>query len=145
MNTLKVVSVNISEGKGIPKTPVDSINLEAEFGIVGDAHAGTENRQVSLLAIEEIEKIRISHPSIKLGDFAENITTQGIELHLQPLGTRLFINDCILELTQIGKKCHSGCSIFQQVGDCIMPKKGVFAKVIQGGTIHHGCSGTYDF
>jgi MOSC domain-containing protein YiiM len=128
----KVVSLNISEKKGVVKIPVDSIEIKVDHGLVGDAHAGNWHRQISLLAKESIDKMS---KNLKYGDFAENITTQGIELFTLPVGTRLKIGKCEVEITQIGKKCHHGCQIKQLVGDCVMPREGIFAKVICGGTI----------
>lgn len=136
MEQARVVSVNISEKKGTIKKPCPSIILNMQ-GVEGDAHAGAWHRQVSLLAQESIlrfeEKLgRI----IENGEFAENLTTKGIQLETLPLGTRLGIGESILEVTQIGKKCHgTGCEIFTQVGDCVMPKEGIFCKVIQGGVV----------
>lgn len=143
MNYFKIESVNISEQRGVPKTPVEQIHLQVDQGVKGDAHAGPGKRQVSLLALEDIREMQLIHSVIKIGDFAENITTSGIELHTLPIGTRLDINGCVLEVTQIGKQCHSGCVIMQKVGDCIMPKRGIFAKVITEGVIKSGNTGSY--
>lgn len=143
MNTFSVVSVNISDKKGIPKTPVDSIELVVGTGVAGDAHAGSGHREVSLLALEDIREMQAKNAAVKIGDFAENITTSGIVLHTLPIGTFLIIGKCMLEVTQIGKECHAGCVIMQQVGDCIMPKRGIFARVLHGGTVAHGATGTY--
>lgn len=132
----KVISVNISEKKGTTKSPVDLIAVN-EKGVAGDAHAGHWNRQVSLLAMESIKKFgEIANRSFLPGDFAENITTQGIDLlKLKPLD-RLVIGEINLEVTQIGKTCHgSGCAIFREVGNCVMPKEGIFCRVIHGGNI----------
>lgn len=135
----KVVAVNISEKKGIVKKPQDEIKLEEDFGILGDAHAGKWHRQVSLLALESIEKMKkLGINNLAYGVFAENITTEGIELHTLAVGTTFIINDVILELTQIGKECHQGCEIRSLVGDCVMPREGIFTKVIKGGTIRPG-------
>ena len=122
---------------GEQKTPVDEAQLRENFGIVGDAHAGDWHRQVSLLADEEIDTMREKKPDFPLspGDFAENITTRGVPLDDLPVGSRVFIGETELEITQIGKECHHGCAIFQAVGDCVMPRKGVFAKVLRGGRI----------
>jgi MOSC domain-containing protein YiiM len=134
-----VVSVNISEKKGIPKTPVSTAEFIADYGIKGDAHAGNWHRQVSLLAVESIDKIKsLGVLDIDVGRFAENITTKGVVLHKLPIGTILNIGDVVFEITQIGKECHQKCEIFHQIGDCIMPKEGIFAKVIIGGTIKKG-------
>ena len=110
--------------------------VKINFGIIGDAHAGDWHRQISLLAIESIDKMVAAGAKVSPGNFAENITTQGIELPKLPIGSRLKIGEgTILEVTQIGKKCHSECEIFKQVGDCIMPREGIFAQVITAGTI----------
>ncbi|MHA1304290.1 MAG: MOSC domain-containing protein [Candidatus Heimdallarchaeaceae archaeon] len=129
-----IKAVNISERKGIPKKNIETCKV-TEKGLLNDAHSGDWHRQVSLLAEESIEKMRKMGLDLKYGAFAENLTTKGITLYELPIGTRLRINDVILEVTQIGKKCHDDCAIKQQVGKCIMPKEGIFAKVIQPGTI----------
>lgn len=137
----KVLAVNISERKGIVKKPVDQIVLKKDHGIVGDAHAGNWHRQVSLLADESIETMRDRSPiDLDPGIFAENITTEGVDLKNLPVGSRLKIGDTVLEITQIGKKCHNDCEIKQQVGTCVMPTQGVFAIVIEEGTIRPGDS-----
>jgi len=139
MSSFKVISINTSVGKGEKKRPVEKARVIEDLGIEGDAHAGFAHRQVSLLAIESIEKIRSRGLDAKPGDFAENITTEGIELASLPLGTRLSIGDGVeLEVTQIGKECHDRCAIFKQVGDCVMPREGIFTKVIRGGEIRSG-------
>ena len=135
-----VLSINISQKKGTPKTKVDPGTLIEDFGFEGDAHAGKWHRQVSLLAKESIEKAA-DGPTNGLchGVFAENITTEGIELHTLPVGTRLKVgNDAVIEITQIGKECHDGCAIRELVGKCIMPKEGVFGRVIKGGQVFAG-------
>ncbi|MBK5274789.1 MAG: MOSC domain-containing protein [Desulfuromonadales bacterium] len=134
----QVVAVCISENKGQRKTPVAAVELRENHGIVGDAHAGEWHRQVSLLASESIDKMRALGLDVDSGDFAENITTSGIELVSLPVGSRLQIGAALLEVTQIGKECHTRCAIFYQAGDCVMPKEGIFARVIQGGTIKPG-------
>ena len=134
----KVLAVCISENKGTVKHPVDSIALRREHGIVGDAHAGNWHRQVSLLADESVAKMREHFPDIPVGAFAENILTEGIVLKELPIGTRLQIGDTVLEVTQIGKECHADCAIRQQVGDCVMPREGIFAIVLEEGTIKAG-------
>ena len=136
--TPTVVAVCISEKKGQRKTPVTSVELQENHGIIGDAHAGDWHRQVSLLAQESIDKMRSLGLSVTTGDFAENITTSGIDLPHLPVGTRLAIGDTLLEVTQIGKECHTRCAIFYQAGDCVMPKEGIFARVLNGGTISAG-------
>jgi MOSC domain-containing protein YiiM len=137
----KILSVNISEKTGEKKTPVDKIEVRENHGVVGDAHAGEWHRQVSLLAEEDIDIMRCKGIELAYGDFAENITTRGIELASLPVGTRMTVGAVELEVTQIGKECHSGCAIRQQVGDCIMPRRGIFAKVIKGGEIAGGMEG----
>ena len=130
-----VISLNISTEKGTVKLPVDKLELKPDHGIVGDAHAGDWHRQVSLLADEDIDTMRGKGVELNFGDFAENITTRGIELHSLPVGTRLFLGEAETEVTQIGKECHHGCAIKAIVGDCIMPRRGIFVKVIKGGTV----------
>ena len=132
---MKVISVNISEKKGTIKTPVPSIVLKKNHGIIGDAHAGNWHRQVSLLAIESLNKMKEKIPSLKPGDFAENIMTEGITLHTLPIGTILEIGECELEVTQIGKECHKGCEIRNLTGECIMPTEGIFTIVKKEGEI----------
>lgn len=130
-----VVAACTSETTGIRKTPVPSVELRQEHGIVGDAHAGPWHRQVSLLAMESIRKMQAMGLHVGPGDFAENITTEGIDVKTLPIGTRLTCGDTLLEITQIGKVCHTHCAIYQQAGDCVMPKEGVFARVLRGGAI----------
>ena len=134
----KVIAVCISENKGERKTPVESVELRVNHGIVGDAHAGEWHRQVSLLAAESIEKMRKMGLDVDSGDFAENITTEGIDLPALPVGTRLAVGETLLEVTQIGKECHTRCAIYHQAGDCVMPKEGIFARVITGGVVRPG-------
>ncbi|NJD39526.1 MAG: DUF2703 domain-containing protein [Geobacter sp.] len=134
----EVLAVCISENKGERKTPVEQVELRVDHGIVGDAHAGDWHRQVSLLAQESIDKMRALGLDVTTGDFAENITTSGIELVSLPIGSRLQIGKTLLEVTQIGKECHTRCAIFYQAGDCVMPKEGIFAKVIRPGIIRPG-------
>ena len=134
----KIISLNTSETTGIAKHPVDSVTLEPEHGVQGDAHARNWHRQVSLLAKESIDKMSEKLPGLTPGSFAENITTEGLVLVDLPIGTRLASGNVELEITQIGKKCHSKCNIYKEAGDCIMPNEGVFAKVITGGTLHKG-------
>ena len=135
-----IIAVCTSDKKGMKKTPVHEIVIRENYGVDGDAHADdTTHRQVSLLAIESIDKMRGKGLDLQPGDFAENITTQGIDLASLPVGTRIMAgNEVVLEMTQIGKECHTGCAIRQQVGDCIMPREGVFARVIRGGRIKAG-------
>jgi MOSC domain-containing protein YiiM len=134
----EVVAVCISKNKGERKTPVESVELREEHGIVGDAHAGDWHRQVSLLAQESIEKMRRLGLDVDSGDFAENITTRGIDLPSLPVGTRLTVGDVLMEVTQIGKECHTRCAIYHQAGDCVMPKEGIFARVLVGGLVRPG-------
>ena len=133
-----VLAVCISENKGERKKPVETVELRENHGIVGDAHAGDWHRQVSLLAQESIDKMRELGLDVSAGDFAENITTSGIALPTLPIGTRLQIGETLLEVTQIGKECHTRCAIFYQAGDCVMPKEGIFVKVLKGGSIGQG-------
>jgi len=135
-----VISVNISDKKGVRKKPVEEVTLLTDYGIEGDAHASSEwHRQVSLLAMESISKMQYMGFDVVAGDFAENITTEGINLIKLPVGTKLFIGkDVEVEVTQIGKKCHTKCAIYYQAGDCVMPKEGIFVKVINGGRIKAG-------
>lgn len=133
----KIVSINISKEKGVVKIPVNSAEIKIDHGIVGDAHAGNWHRQISMLAEESVDKMKAKgFDHLKHGDFAENITTEGIEVFTLPVGTKLRVGDCEMEVTQIGKKCHSGCQIKQVTGDCVMPREGIFVKVIKEGTIN---------
>ncbi|TYT73364.1 MOSC domain-containing protein [Desulfobotulus mexicanus] len=134
-NEFKILAVNISEKKGIQKKPLAKAMLIADYGIKGDAHAGKWHRQVSLLADEDIQTMRGKGMELDFGDFAENITTGGIDLSSLPVGTRLFLGDAELEVSQIGKECHRHCAIYHKVGDCVMPRKGIFARVLKGGEI----------
>jgi MOSC domain-containing protein YiiM len=130
-----VVAVCTSLNKGERKKPVPTVELVVEHGILGDAHAGDWHRQVSLLAQESIDKMRAMGLSVSAGDFAENITTTGIDLVSLPIGSQLALGPALLEVTQIGKECHTRCAIFYQAGDCVMPKEGIFARVLQGGIV----------
>ncbi len=135
----KVIAINISEKKGVPKESIPEGNFIEDFGLEGDAHAGKWHRQVSLLGNESIEKMKkMGIEGLCSGKFAENLTTQGINLYELPIGTKLKIGNTLQEVTQIGKECHSGCAIFHQVGQCIMPKEGIFTKVLKGGKIRVG-------
>ncbi|NSB13499.1 MOSC domain-containing protein [Clostridium beijerinckii] len=137
----KVLSINISEKKGIIKTPIQEGVFIEEHGLKDDAHAGKWHRQVSLLAQESIDKmIKMGISDLDAGKFAENITTEGIVLHELPVGTRLKIGETIQEVTQIGKECHKGCAIKNQVGTCIMPTEGIFTRILKGGVIRAGDS-----
>ncbi len=144
-----VESVNISESKGVQKRPVEQIELIIGHGIRGDAHAGTWHRQVSFLAGEAVDRMKEilknggSELVLDHGAFAENIVTRGVNWKTTRPGDRIEVNDVLLEITQIGKECHSGCAISVAAGDCIMPKEGVFAKVLQEGVIRPGDRGRY--
>lgn len=130
-----VVAVSVSSNKGERKKPAPAVHLRENFGIIGDAHAGDWHRQVSLLAQESIEKMVQMGLAVGPGDFAENITTRGIDLVSIPIGARLSIGPVVLEISQIGKVCHTRCAIYYQAGDCVMPREGVFATVVSGGVV----------
>ena len=133
---MKIVSIAVSRKKGTRKTLVDRAVLIEDFGIEGDAHAGKWHRQVSFLSSESIDAAKQSGLDVTFGDFAENIATQGIEWKDIPIGTKVKLGDtAIVEITQIGKECHNKCAIYYQAGDCIMPREGIFAKVLTGGSI----------
>jgi MOSC domain-containing protein YiiM len=136
----RVVSINISDKKGVRKKAVDSAVLKENYGMERDAHASGEwHRQISLLALESIKKMQEKGLEVGPGDFAENFTTEGIDLVSLPVGTKLTIGEGIeMEVSQIGKVCHNRCAIYHQAGDCVMPKEGIFAKVLQGGTVKKG-------
>ena len=136
----RVAAVCVSERKGTVKHPVPEIRLRRGHGIEGDAHAGDWRRQVSLLASESVGKLRGANnlPDIPAGAFAENILTEGISLCSLPVGTRLRVGGTLLEVTQIGKECHADCAIRQQTGDCVMPREGVFAIVLEEGSVRPG-------
>ena len=140
---MRIVAVSLSEKKGEKKVNQRSAVLQAGHGMVGDAHADGTHRQLSLLALESIQAMRKLGVDVHPGDFAENLTTEGVCLHTLPLGTRFRIGDSIeLELTQIGKECHSGCAIAKQVGKCVMPKEGIFCRILRGGEVKPGDSFT---
>jgi len=136
----KIVAVCKSEQKGTKKEAVAEGILEEDYGLVGDAHADCcTHRQVSLLAMESIDKMRRLGFEVSPGDFAENLTTEGLELASLPVGTEIAIgNGVLLEVTQIGKECHRGCAIFREIGKCIMPKEGIFTRVVRGGSVRAG-------
>lgn len=136
----RVVSINISAKKSVRKKPIKEAEIKTDFGIEGDAHASSQwHRQVSLLALESIQKMQALGLKVNPGDFAENITTEGIDLPKLPIGTKMTIGkDVEVEVSQIGKECHTRCSIYYQAGDCIMPKEGIFVKVLKGGKIKEG-------
>jgi molybdopterin adenylyltransferase len=135
----KVLSVNISEKKGTKKKKIGTCRLVKGWGIADDGHAGNWHRQVSLLSKKSIEKIREKGLAVSYGDFAENLSIEGIDLYLLPVGTELAIGEqVIIRITQIGKECHERCNIFYQVGDCVMPREGVFAEVLEEGEVTVG-------
>jgi MOSC domain-containing protein YiiM len=135
----KVLAVNISEEKGTKKTNVQSCALLKDFGLKGDAHAGPWHRQVSLLANESIDKMKAMGLKVGYGDFAENITTEGVDLVHLPIGTTIRVGDSVLlRVTQIGKECHERCAIYYQAGDCVMPREGIFAEVLNEGEVRVG-------
>ena len=137
--TGKVVAINTSDKKGMRKKTIKEAVIKTNYGIEGDAHASSEwHRQVSLLALESIKKMQALGLDVKPGDFAENITTEGINLPELPIGTKMKIGEVELEVSQIGKECHTRCAIYYQAGDCVMPKEGIFVKVIKGGKIKEG-------
>lgn len=131
-------AICISERRGTKKQEVLQAELKEKWGIVGDAHAGDWHRQVSLLSQEKIEAFRSKGADVAYGDFGENLVVEGFDLAALPTGTRLKIGDAVLEVTQIGKECHSHCEIYQRMGECIMPKEGIFARVLHGGCIEKG-------
>jgi MOSC domain-containing protein YiiM len=136
---MKIVSIAVSKKKGTRKVPVDSVHIIEDHGLAEDAHAGSWHRQVSFLASESIQESRSRGLDVTFGDFAENIATEGISWKTVPIGTRLRLGDSVVvEITQIGKECHKKCAIYYQAGDCIMPREGVFARVLKGGAIHSG-------
>lgn len=134
----KILAVNISEKKGVPKKPIEKGYFEINHGLVGDAHAGKWHRQVSLLGQESIDKIKKAGVDLGVGKFAENLTTEGIILHELPIGTKMKIGETEMEVTQIGKECHNGCAIRELVGDCVMPREGIFTKILISGWIKPG-------
>ena len=136
---MKIVSIAISKKKGVRKIPVEEASLIQDHGIEGDAHAGPWHRQVSFLSSESIESARKRGLDVTFGDFAENIATLGIDWLKVPVGTMLRVGDsALVEITQIGKECHNKCAIYYQAGDCIMPREGIFARVLKGGKIRCG-------
>jgi len=135
----RIKAISVSKEKGTQKVNVPEAELRADFGIIGDAHSGNWHRQISLLAAESIDKMTAKGAKVSPGDFAENITTEGLNLHELSVGSKLKLGQSVeLEITQFGKKCHSRCEIFEQVGDCIMPREGVFARVTRAGAISVG-------
>ena len=134
----EVVSVNVSEKKGTVKHEVESIKLIEEYGIEGDAHAGKWHRQISLLAEESIDTMRVMGMRFENGAFAENINTVGIDLKKLPVGTRMLVGECVIRVTQIGKDCPNDCEVKKITGKCVMPTEGIFAVVERGGTVRKG-------
>lgn len=134
----KVIAVCISEQKGTQKRNVHEAEFVEEWGIRGDAHAGKWHRQVSLLPHDKIEAFRAKGAEVADGAFGENLVVEGIDFSSLPVGTVFCCNEVVLEMTQIGKECHHGCEIFKKMGDCIMPREGVFARVLHGGIIREG-------
>ena len=137
-----IVSINLSAEKGVRKTPVDHAELVLDRGLAGDAHAGNWHRQVSLLALESVERMREAGADVSPGDFAENLTVSGIDLIALPLGTSVEVGSALVEISQHGKECHSHCAIYHQVGDCVMPREGIFAVVTRPGTVAVGDTAT---
>jgi MOSC domain-containing protein YiiM len=134
----RIIAVCTSKNKGERKKNVGEANLLVGLGLEGDGHAGFKHRQVSLLALESIEKMRQKGLDVHPGDFAENLTTEGLNLPSLPIGTKLKIGEVLMEVSQIGKECHKPCSIYYQAGDCVMPKEGIFAIVVTGGRVANG-------
>lgn len=134
----KIMAVNISEKKGTQKVNVHSAKVIEDFGLENDAHAGKWHRQVSLLSYEKIEAFKAKGAPVEEGAFGENLIVQGFDLKALPVGTKLQCNDVVLEVTQIGKQCHSGCEIYKIMGDCIMPREGIFTRVLHGGVVSEG-------
>lgn len=134
----KVLAICISEKKGTGKHEINEAKLIKDFGIENDAHAGNWHRQISLLGFEKIDDFRSRGANVDFGAFGENLVIEGIELEKLPIGQQIKIGETLLEVTQIGKECHTRCAIFYQVGDCIMPRNGIFAKVIEEGIIRVG-------
>ena len=134
----KIMAVNISEQKGTQKKNIHTAKVIEDWGIENDAHAGKWHRQVSLLSYDKIQEFRAKGAEIEDGAFGEILVVEGFDFAKLPVGTKFRCNDVVLEMTQIGKKCHHGCAIFQKMGDCIMPREGVFTRVLHGGVIHEG-------
>lgn len=135
----KVLQINTSKTKGVIKEAVDKAFFKLDHGILGDAHAGDWHRQVSMLGIESFERMEMTNGELPMGSFAENLTTEGIELFTLPIGTKFKIGkEVLVEMTQIGKKCHTGCAISQLVGKCVMPQEGIFVIVLEEGYIYPG-------
>lgn len=134
----KIIAICLSEKKGTQKRDVGTAKLIENWGLENDAHAGNWNRQVSLLSHDKVEDFRARGAEVISGDFGENLVVEGIDFRTLPIGTKFSCGEALLELTQIGKECHSHCAIYHTMGDCIMPREGVFSRVLQGGTISVG-------
>jgi MOSC domain-containing protein YiiM len=134
----RVVAVCISDRTGIPKRQIEEGALRENWGLEGDAHAGEWHRQVSLLAMESIAKMQAAGLKVKPGSFAENITTEGLVLYELPIGTRMRLGTALAEVTQIGKECHDHCAIYRLAGDCVMPREGIFVKILEPGVVRPG-------
>jgi MOSC domain-containing protein YiiM len=134
----RIVALSVSDRKGVPKTNVPEVELVRDHGIAGDAHAGPWHRQVSLLALESIETMRCKGVDVGPGAFAENVTTEGLALTSLQVGDHIILGDADLEVTQIGKECHDRCAIFEAVGDCVMPREGIFTRVVAGARVRVG-------
>jgi MOSC domain-containing protein YiiM len=134
----RVLAVCTSDRTGIPKRPIEEGVLRVNWGIEGDAHAGEWHRQVSLLAMESIQKMQAKGLKVKAGSFAENITTEGLVLYELPIGTRMRLGSALAEVTQIGKICHNHCAIYDLAGDCVMPREGIFVRILEPGTVRAG-------
>ncbi|PAB56806.1 MOSC domain-containing protein [Anaeromicrobium sediminis] len=134
----KIMAVCISEKKGTQKKDIKECELVENFGLKNDAHGGKWHRQVSLLSYEKIEDFKAKGVQVGDGDFGENLVVSGIDLSSLPVGTKLTVNDALLEVTQIGKECHHHCQIYHAVGDCIMPREGIFVRVLKGGAVKTG-------
>lgn len=134
----KILALSISKKKGIPKSNVSDVKLKENWGIEGDVHAGNWHRQISFLAMESIEKMRAKGLNVRPGAFAENITTEFLDIPNLTIGDKVHVGDTIMEITQIGKECHTRCAIFYKAGDCVMPREGIFAKVLKSGDVKVG-------
>ncbi len=141
MGTGRIVAVCVSDKKGVAKRNVEQAEARADWGLVGDAHAANWHRQVSLLALESIAKMQALGLNVRPGSFAENLTTEGLDLLSLPVGSRVRVGeDVVLEITQHGKVCHDRCAIYRAAGDCVMPREGIFARVVEGGVVRVGDS-----
>ena len=136
MGTVRAVC--LSAAKGTAKQDAGQAELVVQYGLKGDAHAGNGHRQVSLLSLEKVQAFRAKGADVAYGDFGENIVAEGIDFARLPVGTKLRCGEALLEISQIGKECHNRCAIFHRMGDCIMPREGVFAVVLQGGIVRAG-------